>query len=88
MGTGTLPWKPEKDTVNWFNTCKMVVSSSFNIKRGYCQGDLPPYSFLLCVESLGQMIRQNKEITGMIIHEIEHRLSQYADDAQLIAESN
>lgn len=60
------------------------ISSCFGVERGCRQGDpLSPYLFILCVEILGHMIRQNKDIVGIKIHKIEHVISQYADDTQL-----
>ena len=57
------------------------LSSTFNIGRGCRQGDsVSPFLFILCVEILGIMIRNNKDIKGIIINEKEHKLSQYADD--------
>ena len=41
---------------------------------------MSPFLFILCVEILGIMIRNNKNINGIIINEREHKLSQYADD--------
>ena len=65
----------------------MDIFQSFRVGRGCRQGDpLSPYLFVLCVEALGQMIRQNKNITGITIHQIQHILSQYADDTQLLAQ--
>ena len=57
------------------------LSSTFNIGRGCRQGDpVSPFLFILCVEILGIMIRNNKDIKGIIINDKEHKLSQYADD--------
>ena len=57
------------------------LSPFFNINRGCRQGDpVSPFLFILCVEILGILIRNNKNITGIIINEREHKLSQYADD--------
>ena len=44
---------------------------------------LPPYLFLLCVEILAILIKQNNDIKGIVIHDKEHKLSQYADDTSL-----
>ena len=41
---------------------------------------MSPFLFILCVEILGILIRNNKDIKGIIINEKEHKLSQYADD--------
>ena len=41
---------------------------------------MSPFLFILCVEILGIMIRNNKNIKGIIINKKEHKLSQYADD--------
>ena len=61
------------------------ISESFYISRGCRQGDgLSPYIFLLCVEVLGMMIRQNKHINGIDIDHQEYKLSQYADDTVIV----
>ena len=57
----------------------------FNVERGCRQGDpLSPYVFVLCVEILALMTRENKDIHGIIINNIEHKLSQYADDTEFL----
>ena len=38
------------------------------------------FLFILCAEILGIMIRNNMNISGIIIDGKEHKLSQYADD--------
>ena len=38
------------------------------------------FSVNLCAEILGIMIRNNMNISGIIINDKEHKLSQYADD--------
>ena len=41
---------------------------------------MSPFFLILCLENLRIMIRNNKNINGIIINEREHKLSQYADD--------
>ena len=62
-----------------------ISSQFFRIGRGCRQGDpASPYIFLLCVEIMGLMIRQNKNITGFNIYNKEYKLIQYADDTTLV----
>ena len=61
------------------------MSNFFRLRRGCRQGDpISPYLFILCAEILGKMVRKNKEIKGISINGKEYKLSQYADDTQLI----
>jgi hypothetical protein len=56
----------------------------FTIKRGCRQGDpISPYLFILCAEVLAIMIKENKDINGIIIGQMEYKLSQFADDTEL-----
>ena len=60
------------------------ASPFFKVTRGCRQGDpLSPCIFVLCVEILGIMIRNNKKIKGIRIGDIEYILSQFADDTTL-----
>ena len=60
------------------------MSDFFRLKRGCRQGDpISPYIFILCAEVLGQMLRNNENITGIKINNKESKLSQYADDTQI-----
>lgn len=60
------------------------VAPWFDIRRGCRQGDpISPYIFVLCVEIMAIMIRENKNIKGININGCEHKLSQYADDTEL-----
>ena len=61
------------------------MSDFFNLKRGCRHGDpISPYIFILCAEILGKIIRNNKDIKGIQINNKEFKLSQYADDTQLL----
>ena len=66
-----------------------LFSSFFYLKRGCRQGDpISPYIFILCAEILGKMIRNNKDIKGIQINNKEFKLSQYADDTQLLLDGS
>ena len=41
---------------------------------------MSPFLLILCAEVLGVMIRNNKDINGIVINDKEHKSSQYADD--------
>ena len=61
----------------------------FYLKRGCRQGDpISPYIFILCAEILGKMIRNNKDIKGIHLNNKEFKLSQYADDTQLLLDGS
>ena len=61
-----------------------IFSKFFYIGRGCRQGDpVSPYIFNLCVEIMGMMIRQNKDIQGIRIGREKICLLQYADDTAI-----
>ena len=65
------------------------LSESFNVERGCRQGDgLSPYLFLLCAEVLGGMIRNNENIKGIVVDDIEFKVSQFADDTVLFLDGS
>ncbi|WP_419635460.1 reverse transcriptase domain-containing protein, partial [Thiolapillus sp.] len=65
------------------------LSQWFLIQRGCRQGDpISPYLFILCVEILATMIREDKNIKGISIGETEHKISQYADDTEIMLEGD
>ena len=69
------------------NACSAVtqcghLSSFFRLGRGCRQGDpISPYLFILCAEILSIRLRNNKNIKGINIDNVELKFSQYADDA-------
>ena len=42
------------------------------------------YCFILCAEALSLVLRDNNNIKGITLHEIEHKLSQFADDTTIL----
>ena len=66
-----------------------VFSEFFTIGRGCRQGDpASPYIFLLCVEIMGLMVRQNKDISGIHLFGKEYTLIQYADDTTILLDGS
>ena len=60
----------------------------FSIERGCHPGNpILPYLFLLCVELLGIMIQENRLIKGININDKQHKSMQFADDTQMMSES-
>ena len=84
-----LDFKKAFDSLDWKFMTKALkafgTSSWFSTERGCRQGNpVSPYLFVLCVEILAAMIRENVDIKGICINEVEHKISQFADDAQLM----
>ena len=60
------------------------MSDYFTLQRGCGQGDpISLYIFVLCVEVLGKMKKNDKAVRGIRINETEFKLSQYTDDTQI-----
>jgi hypothetical protein len=77
---------------NGFKSCVAqngIMSESFSPQKGFRQGDpISPYLFILCAEILGILIRNNKDIKGIIMECEEYKLSQYADDTCIISDGS
>ena len=62
-----------------------IVSEWFDVSRGCRQGDpISPYLFIICAEIMGCMIRENNNIKGITVNDNEIKLTQYADDSEII----
>ncbi|KAL9983129.1 hypothetical protein ACROYT_G005261 [Oculina patagonica] len=58
------------------------ATNLFNIARGTKQGDpISPYLFILVIEVLASLIRQNRQIEGIWIGEKQNKLELFADDS-------
>ena len=49
---------------------------------------LPPYSFILCADILGNTVRKDNEVHGIKIFHSECKSSQYADDTTMILDGS
>ena len=47
-----------------------------------------PYIFVLCAEILSHVIRESGDIRGIVVHNEEFRVSQYADDTTLLLDED
>lgn len=66
-------------------TVNGMTSRQFNVGRGCRQGDpISPYLFILCAEVLACKIREDEEIKGVKISDVEFKISQFADDTSLL----
>ena len=66
-----------------------MISDWFEVTRGCRQGDpISPYLFILCAEIMGCMIRENENIKGISINDKEVKLSQYADDSEILLDGS
>ena len=61
------------------------ISQPYKMERGQRQGcPLSALIFIIIVEVLAIAVRDNLEIKGLVIGDVEHKIVQYADDATLI----
>ena len=85
--------------ITWIKLLYTDISSSiqnngwssefFQLNRGVRQGcPLSPYLFILCVEILGNAIRNCDQIKGICVLDSECKISQYADDTTLILDGS
>ena len=85
--------------ITWIRLLYADISSSiqnngwssefFQLNRGIRQGSpLSPYLFILCVEILGNAIRNCDQIKGICVLDVECKISQYADDTTLILDGS
>ena len=81
--------------IRWIKTFYNNIKSSvlvngnptpwFSIERGCRQGDpISPYIFILCAEILAIMIKEDELIKGIQIGDTDHKITQFADDTQLL----
>ena len=62
-----------------------TASNYFPLEQGFWQGDpLSPYPFIVVVETLATVIRQNQEIRGLSIENEETKILQYTDDTPIV----
>ena len=65
------------------------ISEWFRVSRGCRQGDpISPYLFILCVEIMAIMIRENNLIKGITVNGILSKITQFADDSEILLEGD
>ncbi len=85
--------------IKWIKTCYSDISSTvlnnghmsefFTLERGVRQGDpLSPYLFILVLELLSAAIKNDPNVSGVMVGDSEFLLSQYADDSSLILDGS
>ena len=84
--------------VNWVKICYTNISSTvinndftcgwFSVNRRVRQGcPLSTILFVLCVELLATMVRNNENVEGIKLNGVEHKVSLFADDTTCLLRS-
>ncbi len=84
----------ENDTIKIFKSLYLTptarikingdISEHITLERGCRQGcPLSPTLFALFIEPLAQLLRDDSEIRGVVVKDIEHKICLYADDVLL-----
>ena len=89
FGNNYIQWT--KLLLNGFQSCNSnngMTSSFFDVTRSCHQGcPATPYYYLLCGEVMAHKIKENSNIRGIQLNQLEHIISQFADDTQLFLDS-
>ena len=65
------------------------LSERVPLSRGCRQGDpISPYVFVICAEVLSHVLRECEDVRGIMVHEVEMLVSQYADDTTLFLDED
>ena len=65
------------------------LSDRVSLSRGCRQGDpISPYVFVICAEMLSHILRECEEVKGIVIHDVEMLVSQYADDTTVFLDED
>ena len=76
------------DVIAFISQCGFL-SDKIHIKCGCRQRDpIASYEFLLCAEILSILIKNNRDITGIIIADIEYKMTQFADDTTILLDGS
>ena len=76
------------DVIAYVSQCGFL-SEKINIKRGCRQGNpIASYKFLLCAEIFSIIIKNNRNITGITIANLQYKMTQFADDTTVILDGS
>ena len=99
--TSFLYWKKNgfsNNFVSWIETLILkqescvinggITTQYFHVERGACHGDpISPYIFILALEVLSFLVRNNKDIKGLILFNYLFLYTAYADDTTFFLEN-